>query len=280
MVRARLAERVRAHIVLARKQINTYAFERSNSSVKLSPNAKSKVKCLNCRQMITVAKMADHSNRCQPRGRSYGRTKAIKKGPIAQLVEYAQTRGIPEAAIREQLSRAGTNLEEIRATLEKLPAVENHAYSATAVSAFRKSLSITHLPFTLLPPGTWDAHRVIDRYQEINSSAAAWAGPKLDLNRLTALVSLGPARCYLGTELFSWYVLFEFDSFHAAVLECPYEGNAAYIIHGEWRNVVGLTKQEIRTNHPDRCTWVVHRNNWMKRIRDALQRDPGREQPT
>jgi hypothetical protein len=115
---------------------------------------------------------------------------------------------------------------------------------------------------------------VINSYQEANRSAQAWIGPKLDLSRLTALVSLGPTRCYPGTELFSWYVLFAFDAFDAAVLERPYERNAAYVIHGEWRSIVSLTKQEIREKYPDRCTWVVHKNDWLKRIREALRRAP------
>jgi hypothetical protein len=76
--------------------------------------------------------------------------------------------------------------------------------------------------------------------------------------------------------MLSWYVLFEFDAFDAAVLECPYEGNAAYVIHGEWRTVVGLTKQEIREKYPNRCSWIVHKNNWLNRIREALQREPTR----
>lgn len=273
-VRAGLAERVRAHIAIARKHNGNYSLERSNPPAKLKRSGKFKAKCPNCKNMIEEVGMAHHVERCPPRVRRVPRMIAIPKGPIAQLVEFAATRGIPEGAVREQLKRAGSNPEEIRAILEKLPAVENHAYSAAAERMLRNSLPIGRLPFTVLPPGTWDAAHVVNRYREINRSAHAWEGRKLDLNRLTALVSLCPTRCYLGTELWSWYVLFEFEPFDAAVLECPYEGNATYVIHGEWQSVAGQTKQEIREKFPDRCTWVVHKNGWLKRISEALRREP------
>jgi hypothetical protein len=117
-VRAGLAERARAHITLARKQTGNNAFARSNSPAKLKPVGKSKLKCPNCKQKIKQASMVDHAERWQPRVRRTSRIRAIPKGPIAHLIDFAGTRGVREAAIREQLSRGGSDLEEIRAILK------------------------------------------------------------------------------------------------------------------------------------------------------------------
>jgi hypothetical protein len=53
----------------------------------------------------------------------------------------------------------------------------------------------------------------------------------------------------LGAELWAWYALFEFDEFDTAVLECLYQGNATYIIRGDWESVVPHTKP--RPQSPD-----------------------------
>src|SRR5882724_5108944 len=50
---------------------------------------------------------------------------------------------------------------------------------------------------------------------------------------------LRPAKCYIGNELWDGYVVFEFGSTKNVVLECPVEGNATYVLSGEWKCMVG-----------------------------------------
>jgi hypothetical protein len=196
------------------------------------------------------------------------------KGPLVELVDLAATRGVPGNFVREQLRCTGLNLDQMRAVLERLPKLGRLGYSVNAVAGFWQSLGVERLPFKLLPPGAWDVETVIGSYQNANKFANNWCPPRLDLGRLTALVSLGPTRCYLGTELWSWYVLFEFEAFGSSVLECPYEGNATYVILGEWASVVSHTKREIREEFSARCTKIVHKNEWLKRVSAALRRRP------
>jgi hypothetical protein len=43
-------------------------------------------------------------------------------------------------------------------------------------------------------------------------------------------------------------VVFEFGYSRRVVLECPIEGNATYILSGNWKKQVGHSKLYLRTN--------------------------------
>ena len=274
-LRASLADKIRAYYQASVGTMPT-----------VSPLKRLMVKFPHCPKVMREERLAAHLDTCTERlhppdkrppqgfGSDLTAVPLAAHGSLSQLIELAAKKGIPETLVREQLRKKGTSIDELRVMLERLPQVERPGFSSNAVSAFREGLEITRLPFRLLPPGKWDVERVIHSYREVNKASSAWGGPNLDLERLAALVSLGPTRCYVGTELWSWYVLFEFDEFNAGVLECPYEGNATYIIRGPWKNVVSHTKRELREEFAERCTKIVHKNDWLQRIRLALRSAP------
>ena len=77
-------------------------------------------------------------------------------------------------------------------------------------------------------------------------------------------------KCYIGNELWDGYVVFEFGGTKKVVLECPVEGNATYVLSGDWKRMVGHSKAYLRQEFPNSCTKIVHKGDWLDRIRYSL----------
>jgi hypothetical protein len=58
------------------------------------------------------------------------------------------------------------------------------------------------------------------------------------------MASLGPLRCYIGKDFWSGYVVLEFSASDCVVLECPFEGNATYVLF--WRLEIDGEAYQIR----------------------------------
>ena len=76
----------------------------------------------------------------------------------------------------------------------------------------------------------------------------------------------------MGKDGWEGYVVFGFADSSRVVLECPIEGNATYILSGDWQIAVGHSKQYLRDKCPEFCGRVFHRGDWLNRIRLALRR--------
>ena len=125
-------------------------------------------------------------------------------------------------------------------------------------------------PFELLPPGTWDMEHVVNYYRRAAAQSTSFARAKIQWSRLHRLNSLKPDRCSVGREGWRGYIVFEFVRSKCVVLECPIEGNATYILSGNWKLMVGHSKLYLRTRYSAFCTKVVHKGDWLGRIRTAL----------
>jgi hypothetical protein len=135
----------------------------------------------------------------------------------------------------------------------------------------KHEVTVERLSFELLPPGTWDIEHVIRYYQrEASRLSADLARREIQWSRLRAIKSLKPTKCYVGTELWLGYVLFEFSHSSCVVLECPVKGNATYVLSGDWKKMVIHTKLYLKTRFPKNCTKVIHKGGWLRRIRAAL----------
>ena len=131
---------------------------------------------------------------------------------------------------------------------------------------------IQRLSFTLLPPGEWEIRDVIEHYRNASHTLpSSLLGRKIDNSRLEKIASLRPLRCYIGKETWSGYVVFEFSGSNCVVLECPFEGNATYVLWGDWKAMIEHTKAEIRREFENRYTKIVHKGEWLARIREALR---------
>ncbi len=134
---------------------------------------------------------------------------------------------------------------------------------------FTTGLPTKHLPFVLLPPGTWNIRQVTEHYRKVSLLTSS-NDRQIDQSRLRAIESLGPVRCWTGEESWREYIAFEFVYSGRVVLECPFEGNATYVLTGDWKEIVRHTKAEIHDEFANCYTKVVHKGAWLDRIREAL----------
>ncbi len=133
------------------------------------------------------------------------------------------------------------------------------------------SVAVERLPFELLPAGEGELGEII---QSLRRMARMKSGrvKVIDEKRLEMIRSLGPHKCYVGDEQWNGYVLFEFPFTEKVVLECPVEGNATYVLSGDWKTLARLTKKQLRETYPERCERVIHKDkrSWLGRVRDCL----------
>jgi len=135
------------------------------------------------------------------------------------------------------------------------------------------------LPFVLLPPGTSDIRQVVEHYRKISQNFPGGLNPhQIDPTRLEKIQSLRPIKCYIGKDSWLGYVVFEFSHSACVVLECPVEGNATYILFGDWKAMVSHTKAEIRHRFAASCTRIIHKGDWLFRLRATL-RESRRSRP-
>jgi len=137
-----------------------------------------------------------------------------------------------------------------------------------------EDVAAEHLHFEILPPGKRSVEGVIEHYQRQARQYAQWIGPerKIDPGRLLAMRSLGPLDCYIGKKMWLGYVVFTFAETSKVVLECPLEGNATYVLDGDWKRLVGKSKKDLRRRHARSVTKIVHKGDWVDRIAASLGR--------
>jgi hypothetical protein len=175
-----------------------------------------------------------------------------------------------------KLDLASQSLEFLRAKVAELEAkLSKRDQVPPKLSASSAGVPVERFSFKVLPPGTWDMEDVIKHYhQEAHRFPADLAGRNIDEGRLRAMRSLNPCKCYVGTDSWLGYVVFEFLWSGRVVLECPFEGNAIYVLWGDWKRMVTHTKRYIWRHFPENYSRIVHRGKggWLAQTRGALKR--------
>jgi len=130
----------------------------------------------------------------------------------------------------------------------------------------------TQFPFVVLPAGHWNFREVFDYYRRNSvSHPRRFFEQVFDWNRIEQLAKLEPNLRHFGVKAWFGYAVYEFSYSHRVVLECPIEGNATYIISGEWKEMIHKTKAELRSKYANQCTRVVHVGDWLDRVSEALR---------
>lgn len=130
---------------------------------------------------------------------------------------------------------------------------------------------VERLPFDLLRPGKWDLNDLKGHLrQECAKRSAFEHDLEYEPHRLEQIMAWNPTKCFVGSASWSGYVVFEFGDCAGVVLECPYRGNASYVLFGDWRNMVRKAKWEVRREFDGQFVKVVHKGEWSSRILEAL----------
>lgn len=132
-------------------------------------------------------------------------------------------------------------------------------------------IPIQRLSFVLLPPETWNIGQVVSHYRKLGQRTGVFGDRRIEWSRLKDIESLKPVRCHVGRDSWHGYVVFEFAGSKRVVLECPIEGNATYVLSGDWKKMVANTKGELRARFAKHYEKIVHKGEWLSRIRWALR---------
>lgn len=134
-----------------------------------------------------------------------------------------------------------------------------------------QNLSTGSFPFILLPPGTWEFREVLEHYSKrLHSRPHGFVEQAFDWDRIVQIGSLNPKLRHFGVKSWFGYAVYEFSYSDRVVLECPVEGNATYVLSGDWKRMIYRTKAMLRREYAKQCTRIVHKGDWLHRIRMVL----------
>lgn len=123
------------------------------------------------------------------------------------------------------------------------------------------------LPWKFLPAGEWGLSDILSYCKEYKKANSYF---DYDAKRLETLQLLKPTDCYVGEDDFRIYFIFCFDYTDKVILESPIRGNAMYVISGDWKEISKLSKWEIRQNYSSNVKRIIHKGEWIDRLREQL----------
>lgn len=136
----------------------------------------------------------------------------------------------------------------------------------------QRSIPTAEFPFRLLPPGTWAVSEVMGHYRKLSSRNVSGLGKRqFEVSRIDNICSLGATKCWIGRQSWQGYHVFEFANTDRVTLECPFKGNATYVLWDNWRNRISWSKAEIRADHSGSHEVIIHKGDWLARVRAALK---------
>jgi hypothetical protein len=146
-------------------------------------------------------------------------------------------------------------------------AAKRHIATPRRFDASSQQLHDSDFQYRLLPPG--ESFRQAFERDHACSSSAVRAKWKFD--RTDEIQRMRPYRTLYGVEGMRGYGVFFFKKTLRVVLESPKEFDATYVLSENWRQMVCLSKTEIRREYPDDYERVLHtENGWRERVERAL----------
>ena len=171
----------------------------------------------------------------------------------------------------------------IKTILEPWEEASRQNYQALKLTEHRIIKGIRSDIDDLLPTGRWPITRMVNweilppGYWPVDESSVAnlFAGQSsktLIPARLSAAKALDPIDIVIGKSEFSEYWCFRFRDNNKVLLESPYDGNAAYVLRGDWETLSKKTKRELLNIYSDFCERIIHgqSGNWKYEIKRSL----------
>jgi hypothetical protein len=95
---------------------------------------------------------------------------------------------------------------------------------------------------------------------------------RVDEVRLRFAYSLNPRQVAVGQAEFDGYIAFLFPNTTRVLMECPFEGNAAYVFLRDWAALSRLSKRELLEQHGTQVRRVIHAEggSWKNELRFLL----------
>lgn len=131
----------------------------------------------------------------------------------------------------------------------------------------RRVARVRRVQWRLLPPGKAGARQAIQHYRNLQRLAPE---RRIQEERLQFMGQLDADERYTGEDSFEGYTCFFFAAKAVAVLECPYYGEATYILKGNWQTLSRHTKTDLLRDFREVTTRVIHTNNFESNFRWRL----------
>lgn len=119
----------------------------------------------------------------------------------------------------------------------------------------------------ILPPGKQPFPELIKHFEHLQTGEA---GSSIDEERLRKLCELERTDTYTGSRDFQGYIVFDYSRYGFAILECPFVGNAIYILIGDWKDLSRLTNAELLNLHSRETIRITHNGSWFDRLKEAI----------
>lgn len=221
--------------------------------------------CCICRKLFARKLWAKHvSQRCLSLSltRAEARAEArVTRKHYSIANSKTETHSAMGPARKTACGRCGKSLTAL--------AMEIHAGSCHKA---RTTSSADGFPFVLLPKGISDDFRTQIKRYLLNEKASCQRSANRDWDwdwsRLDELEPLRPNMTHVGREGWFGYCVFEFPGTPKVILETPLRGNATYVVGANWRDLISLTKPEIRQGDHQRIFHLGH--YWRRRVEQAL----------
>lgn len=208
--------------------------------------------------------------------------------PVERFRQHTVQSHGPAVQTSDTIARGGVYLKQHQARQELAalqpgePANAAGGFVAKAESAkggetgfaptLIQGMTVRQLPFVLLPPGRWDISTVVAHYRALAREGSSWnGGRRIDTGRLYQIVRLNPVSCWVGKDMWKGYVVFEFASEGRVIVDCPFVGNAIYVFGKDWKDLIRLSKDRVRSCD-QYAIKIVHKGDWFGRLQKALGR--------
>ena len=204
----------------------------------------------------------------------------VKEKTYDQLITLLLSKASPTLSISKSQKRKGKKKSQYLRTRDLVQFVQSKkkrvfikkdGNQIKQASDVQKVPIIEELPWTILPRGEWNIEKLIAHFKGLTSKNN-WRNEKPFQERLQKIFGfLQPSHCYIGEKQFEGYVIFCFDYTEKVVLECPFYGNAIYIIKGDWQKIAKMSKWEARYEHSSQVTVINHTETWLERLTSNLK---------
>lgn len=139
----------------------------------------------------------------------------------------------------------------------------------------KKGVKVKKVSWVILPPGKHPFSKVMQYIMNLKKKRVFTANKKIDETRLKTIYQLSSDKTevIVGVDKFNGYFIFTFPEIETFVLECPFHGNAIYVIKGNWQKVKTLSqlsKGEILSRSD--TTRILHRGGWERKLRELLKK--------
>jgi hypothetical protein len=220
------------------------------------------ISCCLCRSEMKASTLEHHLLKPCPLWMFSRKGRAAKKGLSKQKVKdllYKAERLGAKAAPKTHCTKCGKLLSAL--------AMDIHVGTC---GKERVAHSDDGFPFVLLPQGftgnvkaAMKRHFVTEQARHKRRSSDDW-----DWSRLDELELLRPKMTHFGRKGWFGYCVFEFTNTQMVVLETPLRANATYVVGANWKDLISLTKPEIRQGDHQR---IFHLGDyWRRRVERAL----------